>query len=76
MSPRPEESEAIVLDVCDAVATGFSTNCISVITELKGNRFTFDVHTKDLALGKILAAEFSEHHGDTMKQLGDLDIDF
>jgi hypothetical protein len=44
--------------------------------EFKGNRFTYDVLTKDRAFAKRLAAEFSNHIGETLQQFGDLDIDF
>ena len=42
----------------------------------KGNTFTYDVLTKDAGFAKKLAAEFAKYTGRTLKELGDLDIDF
>jgi hypothetical protein len=44
--------------------------------EFRRNLFTYDVLTKDGAFARRLATEFSKHLGDTLEQLGNLDIDF
>jgi hypothetical protein len=49
---------------------------VPLSAEFKRNLFTYDVLTKEHSFAIRLAAEFSKHVGETLKQFGDLDIDF
>jgi hypothetical protein len=53
-----------------------SDKSVPLSCEFKGNVFTYDVQTKDPAFARKLAAEFSQHVGYRLEQLGDLEIDF
>ena len=73
-APHPQsESQPIIVAVhLNAVVD----KSIPLSGEFNGNRFTYDVMTKDRVFAKQLATKFSEHLGQTLQQLGDLDINF
>jgi hypothetical protein len=68
------ESEAVLTKVHPSV-THLS---VPLSCEFEGNSHTYDVmlNDADQAFAERLAAEFSRHVGGTLKQLGDLEIDF
>lgn len=73
-APRPQaRSQAIFKKVhIDSV----TDKAVPLTCEFRGNLFTYDVLTGEHDFAKRLAAEFSKHVGETLEQLGDLDIDF
>jgi len=73
------ESQAIIKAVYRAVHLDSDTavlNWIPLNADFMGNRFSYDVSTKEFAFAESLAAVFSNHVGYTLQQLGDLNIDF
>jgi hypothetical protein len=71
---QPEaESQPILKDMHINSVVDLS---VPLSCEFRGNLFTYDVLTKNGAFARRLATEFSKHLGDTLEQLGNLDIDF
>jgi hypothetical protein len=72
--PHPQaQSQAILKEVhIDSV----TDKAIPLSCEFRGDLFPYDVVTTEHDFAKTLATEFSKHIGETLKQLGDLDIDF
>jgi hypothetical protein len=65
------ESQSIIRAVQPATDKSFTMS-----GEFKGNPFLYTVRTKHAIFAERLAGEFSKHLGETLKQLGDLDLDF
>ena len=65
------ETQTIIREVRAGVDKSFTLS-----GEYKGKSFIYCVRTKHPFFAERLAAVFAKHVGETMKQLGDLDIDF
>ena len=65
------ESQVIITEVHRVVDKSFTLS-----GEFKGNPFRYNVRAKDPTFASKLAAAFSKHLGETLRQLGDLDIEF
>jgi hypothetical protein len=69
---HPQESRIVI----EAVHVGSVLDTVPPTGKFEGKSETYEILTKDHAFAKRLAEEFSKHVGETLKQFGNLDVDF
>lgn len=77
--PEREQSYSESAVILRKVHASFTDKSVPLTCEFKGNGHDYDIMLKDgadHAFAERLTAAFSSHAGDTVKQFGDLEIDF